>query len=335
MSRPLAVRTLEARNEQGNLLVCGIRNADSLGVSRYAARLADALGDEEIEYLLADEPTAEVPAHFHLANSSRALLTTRTTRREHFIVTVHDVVPRTRALHPLYRAWVYPRVVRHAAAVVVHSAFAADLLVHAAGRSPRRLEVIPHPARRPPETGRDAARRALGWPDDELIAVTPGVLKSAKLVREALSAVAQAPGWRIALAGRFRDRSIENQARAGGALVVADPTDTEYEQSIVGADCVLCLRSGSVGETNGPLLDALGAERAVLATDTGSIREVAGDAATFCEGTVAGVRNGLRHLSNPDVRLELERVAARRAAILTWQASAADHAALFREVFRA
>jgi glycosyltransferase involved in cell wall biosynthesis len=335
VSRLAALGSVEARSEQLDLLVHGIRNAGSLGVARYAARLADALEDEEVEYLLVEEARGDVPAHFHLANSSRALLVTRTRHRVPFVVTVHDVVPRTWALHPLYRARVYPQLVRSAGAVIVHSAFAADLLVRVAGRSPQRLEVIPHPARRPSDTRRDAARRALGWPDDELIALIPGVLKSAKLVREALSAVARAPGWRIALAGSFRDRSIETRARAEGALLVPDPSDTQYEQSIVGADCVFCLRSGSVGETNGPLLDALGAARAVLATDTGSIREVARDAAVYCGGTEDCIRDGLLQLSSADARLELEREATRRAAMLTWRASAVDHAALFHEVFRA
>ena len=335
MSELIAVGKLENRSAQADLLVHGIRNPDSLGVSRYAAWLAHALAEEEVEYLLAGDARGDVPAHFHLANSSRALLVTRTRRRPPFIVTVHDVVPRTRALHALYRARVYPQLVRHAGAVVVHSAFAADLLVRLAGRRPGRLEVIPFPARRPADTRRDAARRALGWPDDELIAVVPGVLKSAKLVREALAAVSHVPGWRIALAGGFHDRSDKARAHSAGALVVADPSDTDYERSIVGADCVFCLRSGSVGETNMPLLDALGAARAVLATDTGSIREVARDAAVYCTGTEDAIRGALLQLSSADVRAELECEAAKRAAELTWQASGADHAALFREVFHA
>ena len=84
-----------------------------------------------------------------------------------------------------------------------------------------------------------------------------------------------------------------------------------------------------------PLLDALGAARAVLATDTGSIREVARDAAVYCTGTEDAIRGALLQLSSADVRAELECEAAKRAAELTWQASGADHAALFREVFHA
>ena len=66
--------------------------------------------------------------------------------------------------------------------------------------------------------------------------------------------------------------------------MLPDPSDADYERAIVASDCVLCLRAGSVGETNGPLLDALGAGRAVLATATGSIPEVAGDAVLYATG---------------------------------------------------
>src|SRR5262249_25470684 len=152
--------------------------------------------------------------------------------------------------------------------------YAADLLVRTAGRRPRRLEVIAHPASRPQTLDRSAARRALGWPDDALIAVLPGVVKPVKLVAEAIARGATLQTWHLALAGCVRDRAAVSAARARGVIVLDDPPGPDYERAIVAADCVLCLRSGSVGETNGPLLDALGAERAVLATPTGSIPEV-------------------------------------------------------------
>ena len=317
------------------LAVQGVRNPRSVGVSRYATRLASALGAEHVDYRLAARGTHDRPIHYHLANSSRAFLAEAAVRRGGFAVTVHDVVPRTRALHPLYRGVVYPQLVRRAAGVVVHSAFAADLLLSVAGRRPVRLEVIAHPAHAPAETDRDGARRALGWPDNVLIAVLPGAIRRVKLVGEALAAVAGARGWRLALAGRVADAGLAARARAAGALVLGDPSDADYDRAIVAADCVLCLRSGSVGETNGPLLDAVGARRAVLATQTGSIPEIAGGAALTCGGTVAEIRAGLALVERDDVRAELEHAAARRAAELTWQTSAELHAALFREVLDA
>jgi hypothetical protein len=123
-------------------------------------RLAEALTSEQIDYRLGARASGDELAHFHLANSSRALLRRGPRHGAPFVVTVHDVVPRTRALFPLYRALVYPQLSHQAGAVVVHTAFAADMLVREAGRRPVRLELIPHPARRPRDTDRLAARRA-------------------------------------------------------------------------------------------------------------------------------------------------------------------------------
>ena len=313
------------------LVVTGVRDARSLGVALYSSRLARALVDERIEYRLEERAARDAGSHFHLANSSRALLAHRPARASAYVVTAHDVVPRTRALLPLYRALAYPRVAR--AAVIVHSSFAADMLVKEAGRRPTRLEVIPHPAQRPPAIDRSEARRALGWPEDALIAAIPGVIKSVKLAREALIAASAAPGWRLALAGRLVDRRVADAARAEGALVLGDPSDVDYQRAIVASDCVLCLRAGSVGESNGPLLDALGAARAVLATATGSIPEVAGDSALYCDRTAASIRSGLAVLADSCARAQFEQAASMRAEGLTWRASAALHAVLFREVF--
>jgi glycosyltransferase involved in cell wall biosynthesis len=325
-----SVRT--ARGHPYRLAVDGIRNPRSAGIGRYATLLAEALGAEHVDYSLADRAVAEAPAHFHLANSSRAFLRQASGLEAPFCATVHDVVPRTPALRPLYRALVYPALARRARAVVVHSAFAADLLARHA-QPPNRLEVIPHAAARPRDSDRSAARRALGWPEEGLVAVVPGVIKRAKLAGEAVAAIAEAPGWRLALAGRLADRRVAREAQAAGALLLANPDTDDYERAIVAADCVLCLRAGSVGETNGPLLDALGAGRAVLATSTGSIPEVADGAVRFCDGTVPGIRAGLARLHDEDDRTALEFAARERGAALTWAASAALHAELFREVF--
>lgn len=318
-----------------DLVVSGVRNPASRGVARYASLLAQALAHWQIAYQLDARAPRRLPAHFHLANSSRALLLQGPARRMPFVVTVHDVVPRTRALLPLYRALAYPQTARPDAAVIVHTRFAADLLVREAGRRPARLELIPHPARQPPHQSRGVARRALGWPENELIAVLPGVIKPVKLARLALAAMSASPHWRLALVGRLADGDVARAAREAGMHVLASPTDADYERAIVAADCVLCLRSGSVGETNGPLLDALGAGRAVVATRTGTIPEIGGDAVHYCDAEVGAVAAALADVSDPSARAQLEAVAARRGAALSWEASAEAHAALFREVFGA
>jgi hypothetical protein len=281
--------------------VTGIRSAHSLGVSRYCARLADALGGFGVEYALADRP-GPLP-HWHLANSSRGAAVQAPFARGPFVVTGHDLRPRTPALEPFYRLVVGPLVVRRAAAVVVHSSYAASLLPEGL-----RAYVIPHPATQFRPLERRDARRALGWDEEERIALLPGVPKAAKLVAEARAAV-QAP-WRL--------------------VVLGSVDDATYARAFAAADVVLVLRRDSVGESNGPLLDALGAGRPVLATPVGSIPEVAGDAAVLCEPQ--RIAQGLEELW--PARFELEQRACARARELSWDASARAHAALFAEVFR-
>jgi glycosyltransferase involved in cell wall biosynthesis len=248
------------------------------------------------------------------------------------VVTVHDVEPRTRLLLPAYRRLVYPGVVAHATRVVVHSAFAADLLRGHIELPHARIDVVPHAATVPAVRDRSAARQILGWPVGVPTVVLPGAARSVKLVREAIDAAAGTE-WRLVLVGEPRDRELLRRARASRVDVLAAPADATYEAAIAASDVVLVLRRDSVGETNGPLLDALGAGRAVLATPTGSIPEVAGDAALYCAPTVDSIRGGLRQLLDESARTTLERAAQSVGASLSWQAVADAHRRIFEEVF--
>jgi glycosyltransferase involved in cell wall biosynthesis len=312
--------------------VAAIRAAGSVGIAGYCDRLAAALDPLGVAYEPASAPRPGARSHYHLGNSSRRTLVQMLARREPVVVTVHDVVPRDRRLVAAHRAIVAPLLRRRATALVVHSEAAAGMLIALTGLGRERVRVIPIAAPRLAGASRGRARAALGWPEDEPVALLPGVLKSAKLVGEAASA-ATAAGWRLALAGRVRDADLVRRARAGGALVCADPDRPTYECAIAAADAVLVLRASSVGETNMPLLEALGAGRAVLATATGSIPEVAGGAALLCLPTTDGIRSGLHALADPVARSDWEARSAARAAELAPAAAARAHAELFGEVF--
>jgi glycosyltransferase involved in cell wall biosynthesis len=310
--------------------VAGVRSASSIGVSRYCDRLANALAELGVDYALEERPVRGRSAHFHVANSSRhAILHAR--RASRYLVTLHDVLPRTRLLEPAQRALVYP-VVSRARATIVHSRFAADLL-RSLGVRTERLEVIPHPASVHGFRDAQAARAELGLDDGRLVALLPGVLKRAKLVEPAVRAYpAVREDWQLVLAGRVHDHVAADEARRVGAVVLESPDDARYEQAMVAADVVLCLRERSVGESNGPLLDAIGAGRPVLANCSGSIPEIAGDAALYVGPTAAEIAEGLRALADTTERVQHARAAEARAAELTWAASARAHRDVFAEV---
>lgn len=313
--------------------IVGVRSPRSVGVARYVDRLAELLAAAGVDYHPSDAPVRGFGTHLHFANSSRRVLWNVVAARP-AIVTVHDVLPRTTALTALYRCAPYP-LLRRASATIVHSAFAADLL-RSSGAHPRRLEVIPHPASSFSSLDQSAARQALGWDRGRPLFVLPGVLKAAKLVAETLEAAApllRRGALDLALVGTAVDQELVSRARSLGVLTLASPSREAYEQAIVAADCVLVLRDASVGETNGPLMDALGAGRPVLATATGSIPELAEGAALYCSSSAAGIRAGLAALCDRDERALRAETARRRAPLFDGGVVAAAHLELYRDVF--
>jgi glycosyltransferase involved in cell wall biosynthesis len=317
-------------------MVSGVVDPRSLGVSTYVERLAAALGELGIDYRPVCRPAGSGPAHFHLANSTRSILPHAVRRRGPFLLTVHDILPRARVLQPAQRAIVLLLCTRRGARLIVHSRHAAELLIRSAPISAGRIEIVPHPAAPAPACERSAARAALGLDlDGPPLFVLPGVLKPAKLVAEALSAaepLLRSGRARLVLAGRVADEPLAAAAAATGAVVLRDPGRAEYERAIAAADVVLCVRADSVGESSGPLLEAIGSGRPSLVTAVGSGPEVAGASARVVEPSVAGIRAGLEALLDDGERAERAGEARRLASELTWTAAGRSHAELLTEV---
>jgi glycosyltransferase involved in cell wall biosynthesis len=317
--------------------VTGIRSERSTGIGRYCLSLADAMAGAGVAYALATGPVTGTLSHWHLGNSSRRGILLAPRSRAPYVLTVHDVIPRTPWLAGIYRAAVYPGIVHGARRIIVHSHHAADLLLGVAGIDRSRIEVIPHGAH-PCQVDRATAREALGWPAEGRIAVLPGVVKRAKLVAAAVEAIAplMADGtWTLALAGRVVDRSAAREAADLGAIVLESPDDVSYDDAIAAADVVLVLRSGSVGETNGPLLDAFGAGRAVIGTAAGSLPELADGAALLTTPEPAAIRAALETMSDVSVRDDYAARGASRGHAFAWERSAEAHRELFAAVAHA
>jgi glycosyltransferase involved in cell wall biosynthesis len=316
--------------------VAGVVDPRSVGIARYCRELQRSLAAAGIDYPLTARPSAE-HVHVHFGNSSRRVLPGTAVRRAPFVVTVHDVSPRTPAIEPAYRLAAFP-LLRRARLLIAHSRVAADLLVTRAGIRADRIRIIPHGTRRPEIADRDAALARIGLAAGPPLVILPGVLKAAKLTRDAVIAaepLMRSGRLRLALVGRVSDETVAAEARALGALVIDSPDDPTYDAAIVAADVVLVLRRGSVGETNGPLMDALGAGRAVLATPTGSIPELAGSAARYCDVEIQSIRAGLSRLLDDGERAEREILAASRGTEMSWERAAHNHVSVFEEAFAA
>ena len=168
-----------------------------------------------------------------------------------------------------------PSVTLLAAAVVVHSAWAAD------ARSPRGTAATARGAAS--SAPRDRPFASGPSPDGRSAAATTASpssrVRSAGQARHRSACRGRGTARLADRARRSRCGSAARAPRERGAIVLAEPDDLDYGRAIVAADFVLLPRSGSVGETNGPLLDALGAGR-VIGTRDRLDPEVAASAAT-------------------------------------------------------
>jgi len=148
----------------------------------------------------------------------------------------------------------------------------------------------------PPPTS-DAARRALGLPQDALVITAPGYATSSKRLDVALRVAARLrssrPELRLVIAGGVDPNlPLAQWARAAGlgeALVVSGRLSLEdFELQLAAADVVLSLRFPSHGEMSGALVRALGVGRPALVTAGTPAAE------EFPEGVVVPVDPG-RH----------------------------------------
>lgn len=220
------------------------------------------------------------------------------------VFTAHDLLPRRTAGKPgLWR-----RLYRRFDRVVVHSERGREALVEL-GVPDERLRVIPHPV-----FPSDPRRQ-----DDGRTVLFSGVIRPYKGLDDAVAAVRRLRDARLLVAGdRDRYLSEEEVERAHGeATVAVFPYRPELDQS-------------------GALLRALGAGVPAVVYDVGGLPEPVrafGAGRVVAAGDVEALADALRELLDDPQALAEARAGAERARnSLTWDAAAAAHLELYREL---
>jgi glycosyltransferase involved in cell wall biosynthesis len=238
------------------------------------------------------------------------------------VFTAHDIIPRrTASKTSLWRS-LFARFER----VVVHSERGRDVLA-SFGVPEERLRVIPHPVFRSEIDRRDDGRTALAL----------GLIRPYKGTEDSVEAVLGVADARLLVVGDPRIPLDELRARAGGRAEwrLGYLPDAELRRALSEATVAL-FPYRAESDVSGALLQVLGAGLPAIVYDIGGLGEVVGrfGAGVVVEpGDVDGLSAALsRLLGDPDALARARRGAEAARDELTWDASAAAHLDLYRDL---
>jgi glycosyltransferase involved in cell wall biosynthesis len=244
--------------------------------------------------------------------------------RSPLVFTAHDLLPRRTAA----RAKAWRRLFARFDAVVTHSESGRRALADL-GVDPRTLHVIPHPVFRS-----DPVRVG-----DGRTVLVLGTLRPYKGVDDAVRATLRVPGARLLVAGdpRIPLGALREEAGERAEWRLGYLSAAEMERALGEATVALFPYRAELDQS-GALLSALGAGLPAVVYDVGGLGEVVrayGAGRVVPAGDVDALAAGLEELLHDPAALEAARAGARRAREeLTWEAAAAAHLALYREVLR-
>jgi glycosyltransferase involved in cell wall biosynthesis len=237
------------------------------------------------------------------------------------VFTAHDILPRrTAAKRDLWR-----RLLQRFERVVVHSGRGREALT-ALGLDEGRLRVIPHPVH-PIDIRRD---------DDGRTLLALGIIRPYKGLADAIAA-ARKIGARLVVAGEPLE-PMDRYRAAGGDLVdwrLGYLSEYEFDRALGDATLAVFPYRPELDQS-GALMRALGAGVPAVVYDVGGLPEPVRqfDAGKVVPaGDVDALAEAARELLDDPAALERARVGALRAREeLTWDAAAAAHLELYREV---
>jgi glycosyltransferase involved in cell wall biosynthesis len=238
------------------------------------------------------------------------------------VFTAHDIIPRRTSSKTALWQTLFGRCDR----VVVHSERGRGTLARF-GISEERLRVIPHPAFRS-----DVDRQ-----DDGSTALVLGLIRPYKGTEDAVDAVLRTDGVRLLVAGDPRVPLDGLQLTAGDRAEwrLGFLPDSEIRRAISEATVALFPYRAEI-DVSGALLQALGAGLPAIVYDIGGLGEVVGRygaGAVVEPGDVGGMALALENLlGDADALAAARRGAEAAREELTWEASAAAHVDLYREL---
>jgi glycosyltransferase involved in cell wall biosynthesis len=234
------------------------------------------------------------------------------------VFTAHDLLPRR-----AHRERLWQRLLARFDRVVVHSDNGRRTLVEL-GVEPERLRRIPHPVFRS-----DPQRT-----DDGATVLALGTIRPYKRTRDAVEATARVGGVRLLVAGNPLE-PLDDYWAPHVEWRLGYLPEAEVDRVLGEATVAVFPYRGELDQS-GALLRALGAGVPAVVYDVGGLAEPVrayGAGRVVAAGDVEALADALRELlGDPEALAQAQGGAARARDELTWDAAAAAHIDLYREL---
>ncbi len=259
-------------------------------------------------------------------------------------VAVHDVLP---VSHPEWFPrswaspirWLMPGSARRADGVVTFARATADEIVERLGVPEARIRVIPHGVDRElfrPPGGTEAAAARERWTGGRPYVLQVGAVEPRRGIDLVVPAVAALrrlwPDLVLLLVGGDRAPVAELQDPPAWVIRAGRVADGELPALYAGAEAMLSPSRGEGFDL--PLLEALASGAAVVASDIPvHVEHFAPAVELFASGDREALAAALeRVVGDAELREDLRRRAVAHAAGFSWERSAREHLALWREI---
>ncbi|WP_292375902.1 glycosyltransferase family 4 protein [Methanosarcina sp. UBA411] len=251
-------------------------------------------------------------SNFHFSNSTRRILLTLPLFCSRVkIITVHDVIPRTKNVPLPLTKLVYRYLNLFSDAFIVHSEHAKALLLLTAPFVPDgSIYVIPHGCSILEEYDINILRSKYGFSKDEIIFTMIGALKKAKGQVDVIKTFSKLSleNSKLVIIGKAVDNisKAELQNLNDENIVYLGFLEDEVMMDYIKlSNALISYRLESVGDSSGPVAIAVGAGKPIICSSVGALPEIVNDA-----GMVAKDLNELKECivtfcNNEQVRAEL------------------------------
>ena len=278
-------------------------------------------------------------SHFHVANSTRFVLVTLPIFRSKVkVITIHDVIPRTKKIPIWFTRVIYRYLDLFLDEFIVHSEFAKGLLLQVAPFiSIERISVIPIGCTIFERYDIKKLRREYGFSDDDIILLMAGFVKKAKGQLEVIKIFRDLNlrNAKLLVVGKAVDKESQIELRNlsdKSIIYVGFVDDRKFIHYIELSDILINYRLNSVGESSYPTAMAIGAGKPVICSNIGSFPEIVKNAGLIVESTQDIKEAIIKFCSDEKIRKKITKLAECERDKYSWANIAMKHLNLYKRL---